>query len=272
MTWISLGVASAGATVAGIRAYKAHKAQKELQKQERPNYSISPEMQNAYQRAEGMTSRGFTGAEEAAFKANLGQSTNTAYRQAMDQSGGGMSQAVLGGLNARNVGALNQFAGQDAALRRDNIRYSDSLAGQLQGQTNLATGEDIRYRLMMEQAYGQAVQQNVNQAQSSLNYGGAMASGQDWSQMGKKDNTPTYSTGGAGANPPPPSADMYKAPAQQTYSVTGVSQQWPNPYQGPVMQQQQGPYVAQGIYGQPFGNPQGMTPTGSYYAPYNNQY
>ncbi len=268
MSWIAAGVASASMTVSGIKAYRAHKQLKELQKQAMPNYSISPEMQNAYGRAENMSRRGFTAAEEAAFKANLGQSSNTSYRQALDQSGGGMSQAILGGINSRNVAALNQFAGQDAALHRQNIQYSDQLAGQLQGQTNMATEQNIARRMEMERGYGKAVSDNITSAQSSANAGAQMMSGADFGKTGGPSAMPTYATGGAGANPPVADMNMYKSPGQQMYTVNKAPDSWPSPYQGQGLQPQQGGYMTQGIYGAQFG-PQGMGPTGSYYAPYN---
>ena len=250
----SLIVGGVSAVTSGIKAYRAHKQLKELQKQEMPNYAITPEMQHAYSRAEGMTNRGFSGAEEAAFKANLGQSSNTSYRQALDQSGGGMSQAILGGLNSRNVGALNQFAGQDAALRRQNIQYADSLAGQLQNQTNMATEQDIARRLEMERGYGQAVSQNLNNAQSGLNYGLTMGLGNmDFNKADAfaGDASLPFAKGGNPAQPTYMMNPAYKAPEAITPSY-GVTPQY------------QGPFVAQGIYNAPFVAPQGAPLQGPY--------
>lgn len=242
----SLIVGGVGAVTSGIKAYKAHKALKELQKQQLPNYSISPEMQHAYSRAEGMTNRGFTGAEEAAFKANLGQSSNTSYQQAMDQSGGNMAQAILGGINSGNVNALNQFAAQDAQQRRANIAYADQLAGQLQNQQNMATGQEINYRMAQEQAYGKALQDNLNNAQSAFNYGMTMGVGgiESENPWWKKKAPATQPTSQYIAAPYVPTTVMqgqYGAPPVSTPEpssvfgqgniVTGIN--YKNPFQWP---------------------------------------
>lgn len=223
MPLIGLAVGGVTAITSGIRAYKAHKALKELQKQELPNYSVIPEMNRAYNRAEGMAGRGFTGAEEAAFKSNLAQEGNTAYRNALDQSGGGMSQAILGGINSRNIGALNQFAGQDAQLHRQNIQYADQLAGQNQAQQNLATGQEINYRMAQEQAYGKAQQDALNSGISGINYGLTMGLG-----GGFGENRASAGPQGFGYTP----NNMFAAggnPAQPTYMLNPAYQQ-PQPF------------------------------------------
>ena len=65
-------------------------------------------------------------------------------------------------MNYNNIGALNQFAANDASLRRNNIRYAGQMAGQLQSQQNLATQAAIQRRIMLEQAYGRAMQAGLN--------------------------------------------------------------------------------------------------------------
>lgn len=258
-------VGGIGAITSGVKAYRAHKQLKELQKQAMPNYSVSPEMQNAFNRAEGMTGRGFTPAEEAAFKANLAQSSNTSYRQSLDQSGGNMSQAILGGINSRNISALNQFAAQDAGQRRANIAYADQLAGQLQNQKNMATEQDIARRLEMERGYGKAVSENLNNLQSSVNYGLTMGLGSsDLGGMagafGKKANDPFA----ADSELP---VSSYGIPQQPAVINPGY-QPW-SPSSGVMPQQNL--MMTGGLYGNSFGLPQGYGPTGSQYAPYVNR-
>ena len=259
-------VGGVGMVTSGIKSYKANKALKELQKQELPQYSVSPEMRNAYGRAEGMTGRGFTPQEEAAFRANLATSENTARMNAMNQSGGNMSQAILGGLNARNVGALNQFAAQDASQRRANIAYADNLAGQLQQQENIKTGQEVNYRMTQEQAYGKALQDNLNQMQSSFNYGITMGLG--GMDFGKKPGViPGGSQGGQGqgfsSNPFVSNPD-YKMQAPVTPSI-GVVPPAFNPivFTGGVNGAQ---------YPQFGANQFGTTGTGSQFAPFAPQY
>lgn len=121
---------------------RAGKALKELNKQPLPtltDYQTLVELRGAYSRAEDLAKQGYTTAETNAFKQNLAQNRTAAYRKATDMSGGSLSSAIGGVLNAQNVGAYNQFAAQDAALKRRNIAYADSLARALQSQQNLQT-------------------------------------------------------------------------------------------------------------------------------------
>jgi hypothetical protein len=63
-----------------------------------------------------MAQRGYTPQEEGAFKNNLATNQNTAYNNAINQSGGNLAQAINAGLQSQNIGALNQFAANDAAF------------------------------------------------------------------------------------------------------------------------------------------------------------
>ncbi len=142
-----------------IKHNKAQKAIDELGKTPYPKFTLSPQLSNAYGRAEEMAKQGYTAPEIAAFNQNLAQQNTLALRQGTDRAGGQMAGALNAGINAMNLGAINQFAGQDAMLKRQNIRYSDTLAQALQSQQNLASQAEIARRNALEQAYGMAAQQ-----------------------------------------------------------------------------------------------------------------
>jgi hypothetical protein len=154
------GTAIGAAVGAGYGIYQHSKAKKslaELNKTKFPNAVIDPEMKAAQDRAQQMAAFGYTPQETAAFKQNIAQQQNTGFRQGVNMSGGNLAQALQVGLGAQKLGAFNQFAGADAALHRQNIRYADSLTQALQGQGNLIASNDIRRRYALEQAYGGAM-------------------------------------------------------------------------------------------------------------------
>ena len=166
-----------GIAMGAYQMYNADKALKALNKQPLPtlsNYNMSPEIQSSYNRAEGLTNRGYTPEEEAAFKQNIAENRNAAYRNATDMSGGSLSGAISGVLNAQKLGAYNQFAAEDAALKRRNIQYADSLARALQAQQNMHVQgireyESMLYqrRLMTEQALAAAKSQGMQNIANS---------------------------------------------------------------------------------------------------------
>lgn len=135
---------------------KANKALAELSKQKYPEFTTSPEMLNAYNRAEAMSKYGYSPEERAQFDQQLARNEQSQRQSAIDMSGGNLSSAVGSVLQANQTDAINKFAAGGAELKRSNIRYADSLAEQLQRQKNLQTQNTIARRQMLEQAYGQA--------------------------------------------------------------------------------------------------------------------
>jgi hypothetical protein len=175
MTYVSAGIAGVGIgtkIIGGIaQKNKAQKALAEINKTPAPDYSTSPEMQNAYNRAQAMSSQGFTSQENAGFNQDLAMQNNAQQQNAIDIGGGNLASTIGAGLQSNNIQAINQRAGQGAQLKRSNIQYADQLAGQLQSQQNLINQQKIARRQMLEGAYGQA------SAQASENIWGAVDSG-----------------------------------------------------------------------------------------------
>ncbi len=144
----------ANVTMGAIEAYAGYQGLKNLNKNPFPLYSISPELQNSYNRAQGLADQGFTGAETANFEQNVAEQENTGYRQGVQMSGGNLAGAISAGLGAQRLNSFNQFAGQDASLHRQNIHYADTLSSALQSQKNLIQSAAIQRRNQLEGAYG----------------------------------------------------------------------------------------------------------------------
>lgn len=153
---------------------KANKALEALGEQKYPEFSDDPRMLNAYNRAEEMSKYGYSPEERAQFDQQLARSQSSQFRQATDMSGGQMSSAIGGVLQANNIDAINQFAAKGAGLRRENIQYADSLAQRLQSQKNLQTQNLIARRQMLEQAYGQAKSSAIGNITGAVASAGAM--------------------------------------------------------------------------------------------------
>lgn len=122
--------------------YQGEKMKKELRGVKNPRYKEIPEMRLSRLRAEQNAQSGFTPAETSVFFQNLAKLSNQNYNKAVQAGGSGGSVNAAIGYN--KLGALNQFAGQDASLHRQNIQYADSFERNLQLLKNMNT--QLRYR------------------------------------------------------------------------------------------------------------------------------
>jgi hypothetical protein len=163
--------------IAGIsQLSKANKALKALGQQAYPEYSVSPEMQSAYNRAQAMSKYGFSPEEKAQMQQEQARNQTAALRAARDEGGAYYDT---------NVDFVNKAAAQGAGLRRQNIQYADSLAQSLQEQKNRQTGSMIARRQMLEQAYGQAKSSAISNITGAAASVGAMGA---QSAMGAASN------------------------------------------------------------------------------------
>lgn len=151
------GAAAAAKGIAGaIQTSKAQKALKEINQTAAPEYSEDPRLTQAYNQAQAMSNRGYTAEESNAFRQQLARTQQAQKQSALDLTGGQMGGAINSVLNANQSGAINQFAAQDAGLRRQNIAYAGGLAQAVQSQQNMIQQQKIARRQMLEQAYGTA--------------------------------------------------------------------------------------------------------------------
>lgn len=159
----------------GFQAIAGIQGLNKLSKQPYPEYSISPEIQKSYSRAEDMSSRGYSPQEEAAFRQNLAGTSAQRYQKSSDMAGGNLAQAIQGGVNYGNIKGLVNFAADDANLHRRNIQYADSLAKTIQNQRNLITESQQNRRNALEQAYGGGVKTGLENIVNPLNLSQALA-------------------------------------------------------------------------------------------------
>lgn len=217
---------------AGLGLYQTYAGLRGLSRLgEYPDYSVSPELQKSYGRAEGMSTRGYSPEETAAFRQNLAGTSAQRYQRATDMAGGGLSQAIQGGINYGNIRGLVNFAADDASLHRRNIQYADSIARQIQGQKNLITqSQQDRYR-QVEGAYGAEFTKGLENIVNPLNLTQAI-------NFGNKNTSSTFPNfGGISLGNRPPAANLppYQYPPITDYSTnaygTGfLSQPYPDTY------------------------------------------
>lgn len=123
---------------------------RKLMREPRPQYEIAPEMQQAYNLAEQRSRFGFTPQQTAAFEQQMARSQAADYANAVRMGGGGLAQAVAGGLGGQRLQALNRFAAQDAAQQAANIGQFYGMAGQMQAQRNRMRQQEISTRMQEE--------------------------------------------------------------------------------------------------------------------------
>jgi len=171
---------------------EAKKALEELSKKEMARYKPTAELEQQKMDVTAARKRaeyGFSPEELAARQQQVSQSQRTAYQRARESGMGGQLAGALGAsLASQRLSALNEMAITDARLREQKAQYADtaqrSLAQQYQSLANQQTAQDINYRLMQERAYGQAMQQGIENKYGAfstlgagLGYGAGAAAG-----------------------------------------------------------------------------------------------
>ncbi len=172
---IMAAIAAAELIKSEIDKHKAKSALEEIERRGRPNYSVSPELQDAYTRAQDMVKYG-TPAQDAAEQQQLVRSQNTAFQRAR-QSAPGFAQQFNAGLNYVNAAAQNQIAARKEQRHLDAIHYADSLGKAIQGQKNLASGADIQNYNFQQQAFGGAIRNQNENLFKALNMAGTALGG-----------------------------------------------------------------------------------------------
>ena len=136
------------------QARQASKALRNLASQPEPTYR---DPNSILAEAEAKTPTGYSGAEKAAFMNNLARLNTSRYRIA-SQTNPNMASNIGAGIDYGNVGAINEFAKNDAAIRRNKV---NSLFGAITAADTRNTSNAIANRRMLEQQYGQAYQAGV---------------------------------------------------------------------------------------------------------------
>lgn len=132
-------------------------------------YNVTPEQQQSYDRAQKDAMSGYSAQERAAYLSNLASRNNAGYSRALKFGGNGLAGAIQAGVNYGNSKALNDFAANDAQLRRSNIRYADSRGDVISGQRNRNTQLQNQEYNQAAQAYGGAIKAGKENVFNSLN-------------------------------------------------------------------------------------------------------
>jgi hypothetical protein len=148
-----------------------------MSRQERPNYTVGPEQQRAYNLAQRRSQFGFMPQQIGAFNQNLAAAQNADFYNARNMAGGGLAQALSGAMTGRRLGSLNQFAAQDAQENRQSVR---DLFGETRGivsQQNLGEREDIRDYDKKMTALGGSLSSGLTNTASAINANQALGLG-----------------------------------------------------------------------------------------------
>jgi hypothetical protein len=165
------------AAVGGIQSILGLINAVKLNRTPRPEYETQPGILQSAGRAEQRAQYGFAPTQTAAFENKLGMAMNTDYANSRNMAGGGLAQALVGRNTGQRLGALNQFASDDATKMQGNIQYSDSLRKFLQGESNRQQGQKIAYRMNDENKTGAMLSSGLNNLGSTVNANQALGAG-----------------------------------------------------------------------------------------------
>jgi hypothetical protein len=199
------------------KAAEAKAAQLDAQPLEK--YTPDSRLNSFYQQAvAGVANpQGYTGAETAGYNSRLARILATSKANADGMGGTGRAIGAMG--NSEAINALNQFSGNDAALRRSSF---NAAMGRQQSAMNMYndigrmnTQTALQRRLMKEQALGQAIQSNKAMISNSINNLGGDLMGYGMTKSLMADRL-KLAGAGAGSTGSTYSPDLYS-----TYLGTG---------------------------------------------------
>jgi hypothetical protein len=156
-------------TIGGIAGMR------KLNKTPWPEYKASQGTLAAAGRAQQLSQMGYTPAQAAAFKANMGTALNTQFSNQVNMAGGGLAGALGARGTAQKLQAMNQFAATDAEKQMGNIRYADQQTANLQSLQNMQTQASMQRRMALENAYGAAIKQGSENMAGAFDTGAAFA-------------------------------------------------------------------------------------------------
>jgi len=161
-----LGIAQG--VLGGYQMIKGNQELNKLQAQPVPQFTEDPVVMQNRVRAQQDAQYGYSPSEIANYNQRQAHLATQRYRMATAQAGSSLAGAIGAGINYGNINAAGNFASQDAALKRQNIRYADSFGQNLQSMRNRNTDNAYNYRMMAEKALGNAVKVGSENAMTSL--------------------------------------------------------------------------------------------------------
>lgn len=150
--------------------YQQSQAKKGLNSLVKPQgYNVTPEQQQSYDRAQKDAMSGYSAQERAAYLSNMASRNNAGYSRALKFGGNGLAGAIQAGVNYGNSKNLNEFAANDAQLRRSNIRYADNRGDVISGQRNRQTQLKNQEYNQAAAAYGSAIKAGKENVFNAVN-------------------------------------------------------------------------------------------------------
>lgn len=146
---------------------------KSLERQPMPNYSVSPELSNAYNEALGQKDQGLSPEENTALQSNINRGTATNIYNSQKEGGGSLSNVVSGIASSDQLSAYDQVAALNAKMRESHLQDYYKLTDTVQQQKNLISQQQIAQRMELEEAYGKELQSgisNITKGVSSLSF------------------------------------------------------------------------------------------------------
>lgn len=175
-TLTAAGIGLATTAYGMYNSYQEKEAAERAARKQGPyqDFTVTPEMRSVYSTAtnDANNALGFTASETANFRNELANNTNTTMYNANRATGGNMSRYLARGLNTRNLGAINNFAAQDARLRVQNrnsaLGRKQAAAGVMQGVSDRNTQAKNYRKMLIEQALGGAIAQQKQNFQQGI--------------------------------------------------------------------------------------------------------
>lgn len=174
-------VGGATAALGTVQAITGFNQLKKLDARGLPEYKLNDKMQNSIAEADSMRGMGYTPQEMASIQDRLERSQATGFQKASDASPNLVS-VIQAGINYADQDQQLAIGRQDASLRRDNIKYSDSLRKESQQIDNMNVQEKINNYYKKQSSFGRAAETGLN---NIIEGGGMLTDG-----LGsKKDST-----------------------------------------------------------------------------------
>ncbi len=170
---------------------------KKLHQQKVPEHGETPEMRASRMRAEQLAQGGFTPAEKTAFRNNVAQDINTQTQRSLDIGGGQLGRVIAGQGKINEMKGESDFATRDAALHRQNIQYADKFSQALQNIHNMNIDQQLKQRLMAEQALGGAIKTGTENLTNAASGALAFGFGNGGGAGSYTNGSPTYKNTGA---------------------------------------------------------------------------
>lgn len=167
--------------------FQTIKANQELKKlgKEDISYKGTPDSKYLLGLSRDNIQHGYSAAEKAAFLQTVAGNTAKAYRLGMGRAGNSLSSVIGASNDIANSNAMNQFAASDAQQRRANQGIYAGQVAQDQSRENQNTAMQFQQNQRGQMAWGQAMQQGINNVGAGLQMGSMLMGGQD---SGTPDN------------------------------------------------------------------------------------